>query len=174
MFFQVNNASQIYLSPLGLKSSIFQHSEARRFTVTKGIRRLQISFADVTPTSVFIILISRKCEGGDFRAVFEAGGVQRFDEFVTESSRIIRVLSHSGENGTLTFMDSEKCKYEIKIEQDWKNTLKLAVLEWAAIVPFLMVLHVCLLTFAASMFAFNSLPFLCITFLAFGLGSLVS
>lgn len=143
-FSQIVNASQTYLSPLILKSSFFQPAEARRFTVSKGIRRLLISFEEVTPTSVFAMLITRKCEeGGHFRAILDINGIQRFDEFLTENSRILRVLSHSGDSGILTFLDTEKCNYEIKVEQDWKNTYKLLLLEWIGKLPILLFISFC-------------------------------
>lgn len=125
--FKIINSSQIYLSPLTLQSAIFQHAEARRFSVSKGIRRLKIHFSQVTQTSVFVVSIIRKCTDGDFRAIFDIDGVQRFDEILPKekNQRIIRILSHSGKSGILTFFDTEKCSYDIKVEQDWKNTVKL-------------------------------------------------
>uniref|UniRef100_A0A914Z6M8 GPI inositol-deacylase n=1 Tax=Panagrolaimus superbus TaxID=310955 RepID=A0A914Z6M8_9BILA len=146
------NSSQIYLSPLTLQSAIFQHAEARRFTVSKGMRRLKINFFQVTQTSVFVVSIVRKCTDGDFRAVFEIDGVQRFDEFLTKekTQRIIRILSHSGKSGILTFFDTEKCSYDIKIQQDWKNTVKLALLEWVSILPGLIFCCLCFFVYIAT------------------------
>jgi hypothetical protein len=147
------NSSQIYLSPLTLQSSLFQHSEARRFTVSKGIRRLEINFSQIPQTSVFVVSIHRKCgEKGEFRVIFDVDGIQRFDEFLTKekSQRIIRILSHSGKSGILTFFDTEKCVYDIKIEQDWKNTVKLAFLEWINILPGLIFCCLCFFVYATS------------------------
>lgn len=50
----------------------------------------------------------------------------------------------------MTFYDTKKCSYDIKIEQDWKNTVKLALLEWISILPGLIFCCFCFFVYATS------------------------
>uniref|UniRef100_A0A7E4WAR9 GPI inositol-deacylase n=1 Tax=Panagrellus redivivus TaxID=6233 RepID=A0A7E4WAR9_PANRE len=172
------NQNQIDLKPLNLIYSLLPTSQipARRFKVARGLRRLPIHLGDVSRSAIFAVSIERQCQGNIYRVIFESGNTRRLDERSPSNAknlRTIRVYKTTSNAGLLTFVDDQICSYALRIEFDWKLSVKTAILEWINYLPLGLLLSLALFETTSSLTGM-SWPFLilgCLASIAVGMWS---
>ncbi|KAE9549238.1 hypothetical protein FO519_007547 [Halicephalobus sp. NKZ332] len=119
----------------------------KKFKVSKGIFLMEFHRI---PLDIYQVTVGRSCsqkDQGFHRIFFETNnGIRRFSRSVVEGEKSsLRIYNIGNDTGTLYFLDSDECEYDVEIKLDIIQTFKQMLLTWVTYLPFMILTNLIML-----------------------------